>query len=559
MCRNWKPILPILREILKPFDAIMEQRKFPSRFSLTIKSGSGFTWTSMSNIRHRSGIVPHLLNHDSMNLPLILKGVYATFKTCSALWLHTRIKRWKSTRHRGELVMMKRILCSIVFSVALISALLVQPAAAEFKKTKIAVLDFQLQGGKHDSADMGKIVAEWLITALVKEGRFDVIERRLLEKVLQEQKIGVSGLVDESSASKLGRVLGAKIVITGSVMEFQGVMEANARIIEVETSSIIAAENVKSTSAVKLEDLVVQMAEKIIRDFPLEGYIVQREGNKVLIDLGNRSGVKPGMQFIVYQEGRVIKHPKTGEVLDIERIETGTIQVKDVKNKTADGVILHESTPSAINNGQMVKSTVELVPQPAADRRRDRERDQPAFVSDGNLASQLATVNAQIEEMRKLKASGNSEWKNRYKAIDRSIDLLEKNFKKSPDVYLSRARSMEAIDKLGHAEKYIHKALSVSRHYPEAYALKGDIYMWDSLKADPEYNRKKDLKLAIDGYEDAAKYSMDKEFQASIYLKMGNAYADLVDDRKKAKEFWQKAVDAAPSSSAAKTAQDKLR
>ena len=110
-----------------------------------------------------------------------------------------------------------------------------------------------------------------------------------------------------------------------------------------------------------------------------------------------------------------------------------------------------------------------------------------------------------------------------------------------------------------HAEKYIHKALSVSRHYPAAYALKGDIYIWDSLKADPEYSKKKDLKLAIDGYEDAAKYAQDKEFEASIYLKMGNAYASLVDDRKKAKEFWKKAADAAPSSSAAKTAQEKLR
>ena len=456
--------------------------------------------------------------------------------------------------------MKKRTLYTIACSFVLVYAILVEPAAAEFKKTKIAVLDFQLQGGKHDSADMGKIVAEWLITALVKEGRFDVIERRLLEKVIQEQKMGASGIVDESSASKLGRVLGAKIVITGSVMEFQGVMEANARIIEVETSSIIAAENVKSTSAVKLEDLVVQMAEKIIRDFPLEGYIVQREGNKVLIDLGNRTGVKPGMQFIVYQEGRVIKHPKTGEVLDIERIETGTIQVKEVKNKTADGVILHESTPDAINNGQMVKSTVELVPVPVADaRRKDRERDPPAYSSDSNLASQLAGVNAQIEELRRLKLSGNSDWKNKYKEVDRNLDVLEKHFKKSPDVYLSRARSMEAIDKLGHAEKYIHKALSVNRHYPEAYALKGDIYMWDALKANPEYNKKKDLKLAIDGYEDAAKYAMDKEFQASIYLKMGNAYADLIDDRKKSKEFWQKAADAAPSSSAAKTANERLR
>ena len=55
-------------------------------------------------------------------------------------------------------------------------------ATAEFKKTKIAVLDFQLQGGGHDTKDMGSIVAEWLITAFVQEGRFEVIERRMLEK-----------------------------------------------------------------------------------------------------------------------------------------------------------------------------------------------------------------------------------------------------------------------------------------------------------------------------------------------------------------------------------------
>ena len=253
--------------------------------------------------------------------------------------------------------MMKRILYSIALSFALISTILVQPAAAEFKKTKIAVLDFQLQGGKHDSADMGKIVAEWLITALVKEGRFDVIERRLLEKVLQEQKIGVSGVVDESSASKLGRVLGAKIVITGTVLEFQNVLEVNARILEVESSSIIAAENVKSTSgAARLEDLVVEMAQKIISDFPLEGYIAQREEKTVLLDLGQRAGIRKGMRFIAFKEGRVIKHPKTGEVLDIETIETGEIEIVEVNTKTARGTIVREMSPGAVEYGMMVRS-----------------------------------------------------------------------------------------------------------------------------------------------------------------------------------------------------------
>lgn len=230
-------------------------------------------------------------------------------------------------------------------------------ARAEFKKTKITVLDFQIQGGKNDNPDLGKIVAEWIITALVQEGRFDVIERRLLEKVLQEQKFGVSGVVDESSASKLGKVLGAKIVITGTVLEFQNVLEVNARILEVESSSIIAAESVKSTSgAARLEDLVVEMAQKIISDFPLEGYIAQREEKTVLLDLGQRAGIRKGMRFIAYKEGKVIKHPKTGEILDIETIEVGEIEIVEVNTKTARGTIVREMAPGAVEYGMMVRS-----------------------------------------------------------------------------------------------------------------------------------------------------------------------------------------------------------
>lgn len=248
----------------------------------------------------------------------------------------------------------------IVLVLALLFVLAVPPSAAraEFKKTKIAVLDFQVQGGQNDNPDMGKIVAEWFITALVQEGRFDVIERRLLEKVIEEQRIGVSGIVDEVSASRLGKVLGAKIVITGTVLEFQNVLEVNARILEVESSSIIAAENVKSSSgAARLEDLVVEMAQKIIKDFPLEGYIAQRNGKSVLIDLGQRAGIRRGMRFVAYKEGRVIKHPKTGEVLDIESIETGEIEITDVNMKTATGVIVKETAPGAVEYGMMVRST----------------------------------------------------------------------------------------------------------------------------------------------------------------------------------------------------------
>lgn len=257
---------------------------------------------------------------------------------------------------------------------------LANPANAEFKKTKVAVLDFQLQGQGFETGDMGKIVAEWLITAFVKDGRFDVIERNLLEKILNEQKLSTSGLIDANSASKIGRILGAKAIISGSVIRIQNTIEVNARIINVQDGSIVAAESVSSSGNGRLHPLVVRMADKIIMDFPLEGYIVKKSGKNVVIDLGRLAGVRSGMEFTVFSEGSIIKHPRTGEILDIERIETGVVRVTDVKDKTASADIVKESSTNAISYGQMVR----IMSAPAS----------PTPIETGSSASGEGTVSA---------------------------------------------------------------------------------------------------------------------------------------------------------------------
>lgn len=236
-------------------------------------------------------------------------------------------------------------------------------AGADFSRTKIAVLDFQLQGEEFDNKDMGNIVAEWFTTAMVREGRFDVIERRMLEKILGEQKLALSGVVDAESATQIGKLLGVKVIISGSVMKLKDVTEINARIIDVESASIIAAENVRSSVTGRLQDLVVEMSEKIIKNFPLEGYVVNRSGDSLTIDLGLRTGVKKGMRFIVYKEGQIIKHPKTGEVLDVERIETGKITIESVSQKICTAKVDEEESPGAINYGQQVKSVIDITPK----------------------------------------------------------------------------------------------------------------------------------------------------------------------------------------------------
>lgn len=441
---------------------------------------------------------------------------------------------------------MKKLLRAVLMTSVFAAAAFLATADANYKKTKIAVLDFALHGERYETADMGKIVAEWLITALVKEGRFDVIERRLLEKVLSEQKLGATGLVDEQYASKLGKVLGAKIVITGSLMKLQNVIEANARIIDVETGAVVAAEIVRSTSAAKLEDLVNQMAEKIIKDFPLEGYVVRRTGGAVLIDLGRRSGVKKGMRFIVYKEGNVIKHPKTGEILDIERIETGNIEIDVLNEKTSEAAIVSEASPNAVEYGQLVKSAKEAGTSAALPRVEVRPR------SSKGAAPDISAVEASIEEMKQLRKTGNSEWKRKNKEILKTLKTLSRTYKRSPEVSIAYAKYYAAIDQMSEADDYIDQAARYDTHAVEALLIKGDLFLEASAR------KKGYAKEAVKAYERAASTAGDKDFQASLYLKIGDIFIDVLENPDKAREYWKKAADTQPQGEAGRAAAGRL-
>ena len=242
-----------------------------------------------------------------------------------------------------------------LLSVLVLLAIFSGTCHAEYKKIKIAVLDFQVEGNFNE-AGVGNIAAEWLTTGLVETGRFEVIERRLIKKIVEEQKFGASGLIDSSSAVRLGRVLGVGTVVAGTVMKLDDYVEINARLLNVETGSIIAAEKIKSSKTRELSDLVSQITDKIIQAFPLQGYIVKRVGDRVTIDIGKVAGAKSGTRFIVYKEGSIIKHPKTGEVLDIETVDLGEIEVRELKDRTSVAVITKEGVPNGIQTGHLVRN-----------------------------------------------------------------------------------------------------------------------------------------------------------------------------------------------------------
>ncbi len=298
------------------------------------------------------------------------------------------------------------IIMQVIIVVLFVVMALLHPvdASAEFTKIKIAVLDFE-QKGKYESEDIGKMVAEWLTTRLVETGRFDIVERRLLNKVLAEQSIGSSGLVDPSSASQLGRVLGVKTVVTGSVSNYGGVIDINARLISVETASIRAAESASTESPKDLRKVVALISDKIMQTFPLEGYVLDRTDNKVILDLGRRHGVRPGMRFLAYVEGKTRKHPKTGEILDVETVERGMLEIRDVKDKTATSVIVREFVTNGIDVKCMVRGLLKDEEERIATvKRMDEENSRSMAIKTPPKVEKAAAVPPQVPETSKMVA-----------------------------------------------------------------------------------------------------------------------------------------------------------
>ena len=124
---------------------------------------------------------------------------------------------------------------------------------SENQKKTIAVVEFvDLKG---NTTDFGRFLAEELITRLYQVKKFKVIERQLLNKVIAEQKLSLTGIVDPDSARQLGRILNVDAIAAGTITDLAQSLRVNARLISTETGEIFA---VASTEVFK-DDSVIKL------------------------------------------------------------------------------------------------------------------------------------------------------------------------------------------------------------------------------------------------------------------------------------------------------------
>ncbi|MFH1230099.1 MAG: CsgG/HfaB family protein [Planctomycetota bacterium] len=96
------------------------------------------------------------------------------------------------------------------------------PPPAALKVKRIAVLPFKDKTTNSPiKGDVGSMAVDQLTTLLVNSDRFAVIERERIDALLTEQGLAGKGVVDSATAAQLGKVLGAELVFTGAVTNWE--------------------------------------------------------------------------------------------------------------------------------------------------------------------------------------------------------------------------------------------------------------------------------------------------------------------------------------------------
>jgi curli biogenesis system outer membrane secretion channel CsgG len=112
-------------------------------------------------------------------------------------------------------------------------------SAAKNDNMRIAIVPFRELDGT--VTVLGTYLAEALTTNLFRAGGIEIVERAMLDKVLQELKLGESGVIDGDTAKMLGKVAGVDSIVTGSITDLATYVSINCRMIDTETGRVFAA------------------------------------------------------------------------------------------------------------------------------------------------------------------------------------------------------------------------------------------------------------------------------------------------------------------------------
>lgn len=144
----------------------------------------------------------------------------------------------------------------------LFAAVLIFPTMVRGEDLRIAIFDPTSSGTSID--DGTKIaIREIISSTIVNVGCYKIVERSMLEKVIEEQSFSNSGIVDDNQATEIGKLAGANKVIVSVVTLTGGRNMLSLKMIDVKTANV-ERQKVKVVTSGELLDVVEPMTLNLI-------------------------------------------------------------------------------------------------------------------------------------------------------------------------------------------------------------------------------------------------------------------------------------------------------
>ena len=213
----------------------------------------------------------------------------------------------------------------------------------------VSVLPFQDQTlpGSGGRIGLETLVQQEVIRELQSRG-FTIVERRLLDKVLAEVKLGSSELADQDTQIKLGRVLAARLMVSGTLSSQGSGVAAAVRAIDTETTQLAMVRSERPAAGtfnpgVLAASIAQALSQTVAEKYPLKGRIVAVDGQQAIINLGKKHGVAVGQSFNVLSRGEPIE--LNGRILGYKETRIAQVTVTEVQDQLAYGRVAETGAP----------------------------------------------------------------------------------------------------------------------------------------------------------------------------------------------------------------------
>jgi tetratricopeptide (TPR) repeat protein len=231
----------------------------------------------------------------------------------------------------------------------------------------LTFLDLQDKGGLSERDGISMVLSTQLGDDLNGSGRLKVVDRAILDQLLSELNLGSSDLADPETALHLGRVLAAKLIGTGSLLHLPRGTLMSLRLIDTETTAVplvINRElNLQRHLSKTIRNLSREILTSIIEKYPLKGFVVQADPDRVMINLGANQGVVQGTRFeaieasepVIYKGRRLQPAPRNIAQVEVVKVEPDLSYAK----------VLHQDRPLKRDDKLVENLATALSPNPS--------------------------------------------------------------------------------------------------------------------------------------------------------------------------------------------------